>query len=166
MRCTGTNANPPRGPLQLSENDPRPRARRARHLTAIGRICWWGAFPKRAGSNDLYQVYGNLLIDNPREALFQGSGRISFHDNVLIGGEPAAAVFRDHDLALKLAEVFDNRIYSPHTGIEFGSPARQGQSVFGNVIFAETPITGLVHGESGNIALESVRAVERSALLQ
>jgi hypothetical protein len=126
-----------------------------------------GGFPEEgAGSNDLYQIYGNLLIDNPREALFQGSGRISFHDNVLIGGEPAAAVFRDHDLPLKLAEVFDNRIYSPHTGIEFGSPARQGQSVFGNVIFAETPITGLVHGESGNIALEPVRAVERSALPQ
>jgi hypothetical protein len=123
-----------------------------------------GGFPEKgAGSNDLYQIYGNLLIDNPREALFQGSGRISFHDNVLIGGEPAAAVFRDHDLPLKLAEVFDNKIYSPHIGIEFGSPARQSQSVFGNVIFAETPIAGLGHGESGNIALEPVRAVERSA---
>src|SRR5207248_5609948 len=95
---------------------------------------------KGAGTNDLYRIYGNLLIDNPREALFQGSGRISFHDNVLIGGEPAAAVFRDHDLPLKLAEVFDNKIYSAHIGIEFDSPARQGRSVFGNVIFAETPM--------------------------
>ena len=40
-----------------------------------------GGFPEEGpGSNDLYQIYGNLLIDNPREALFQGSGRISFHD--------------------------------------------------------------------------------------
>jgi hypothetical protein len=123
-----------------------------------------GGFPEKgAGSNDLYKIYGNLLIDNPREALFQGSGRIIFHDNVLIGGEPAAAVFRDHDLPLKLAEVFDNKIYSPHTGIEFDSPARQGQSVFGNVIFAETPIAGPGHRESGNIVFEPVRAVERSA---
>jgi hypothetical protein len=123
-----------------------------------------GGFPEKgAGSNDLYQIYGNLLIDNPREALFQGSGRIIFHDNVLIGGEPAAAVFRDHDLPLKLAEVFDNKIYSPHTGIEFDSQARQGQSVFGNVIFAETPIAGPGHRESGNIVLEPVRAVDRSA---
>ena len=82
-----------------------------------------GGFPEEgAGSNDLYQIYGNLLIDNPREALFQGSGRISFHDNVLIGGEPAAAVFRDHDLPLKLAEVFDNRIYSPHTASSSAAP--------------------------------------------
>ena len=122
-----------------------------------------GGFPEKgAGSNDLYQIYGNLLIDNPREALFQGSGRISFHDNVLIGGEPAAAVFRDHDLPLKLAEVFDNKIYSLHTGIEFDSPARQGQSVFGNVIFAQTPIAGPGHSEGGNIVLEPVRAIERS----
>jgi hypothetical protein len=40
-------------------------------------------------------------------------------------------------LPLKLAEVFDNKIYSPHIGIEFDSPARQNRSVFGNVIFAE-----------------------------
>jgi hypothetical protein len=123
-----------------------------------------GGFPEKgAGSNDLYQIYGNLLVDNPREALFQGSGRISFHDNVLIGGEPAAAVFRDHDLPLKLAEVFDNKIYSPHIGIEFGSPARQGESVFGNVIFAETPIAGVGLSESGNIVFEPAPAVDRSA---
>jgi hypothetical protein len=82
-----------------------------------------GGFPEKgAGSNDLYQIYGNLLVDNPREALFQGCGRISFHDNVLIGGEPAAAVFRDHDLPLKLAEVFDNKIYSPHIGMSSAAP--------------------------------------------
>jgi hypothetical protein len=123
-----------------------------------------GGFPEKgAGSNDLYDIYGNLLVDNPREALFQGSGRISFHDNVLIGGEPAAAVFRDHDLPLKLAEVFDNKIYSPHTGIEFDSAASQGRSVFGNVIFAETPIAGLGPSESDNIVFEPVRPTERSA---
>jgi hypothetical protein len=122
-----------------------------------------GGFPDEvSGSNDLYQIYGNLLVDNPREALFQGSGRISFYDNVLIGGEPAAAVFRDHDLPLKLAEVFDNKIYSRHTGIEFDSPARQGQSVFGNIIFAETPIVGPGHTEGGKIGFEPVRAIERS----
>src|SRR5260370_17588734 len=70
-----------------------------------------GGFPEKgAGSND--QIYGNLLVDNPREALFQGSGRISFHDNVLIGGEPAAAVFLDHDLPLTLPYVLHTNSYS------------------------------------------------------
>jgi len=123
-----------------------------------------GGFPETgAGSNDLYRIYGNLLVDNPREALFQGSGRIIFHDNVLIGGEPAAAVFRDHDLPLKLAEVFDNKIYSPHIGIKFDSLPRQGRSVFGNVIVAEMPVAGLDHGEGGNIVFDEVQAPRQSA---
>ena len=103
-----------------------------------------GGFPDTgSGSHDLYQIYGNLLLHNPREALFQGSGRISFHDNILVGGQSAGAVFRDHDLPLKLAHIFNNTIYSPQIGIKFGSPARDGQAILGNLIFAETPIIGV-----------------------
>ena len=103
-----------------------------------------GGFPDTGpGSHDLYQIYGNLLVHNPREALFQGSGRISLHDNILVGGQWAGAVFRDQDLPLKLAYVFNNTIYSPQFGIKFGSPAREGHAVLGNLIFAETPITGV-----------------------
>jgi hypothetical protein len=111
-----------------------------------------GGFPETGpGSHDLYQIYGNLLLHNPREALFQGSGRISFHDNILVGGKIAGAVFRDHDLPLKLAHIFNNTIYSPHIGIEFGSPAREGHAVLGNLIFAETPIAGLEAGAQDNL---------------
>lgn len=112
-----------------------------------------GGFPESGpGSRDLYQIYGNLLVGNPREALFQGSGRICFFDNVLIGGHNAAAVFRDHDLPLKLARVFGNTIYTPDIGIKFDSPARQGYVVFGNVIFSKTPVAGVDNGGSGNFA--------------
>ena len=121
-----------------------------------------GGFPDTgAGSNDLYQIYSNLLIENPREALFQGSGRISFHDNVLIGGAPAAAVFRDHDLPLKFARVYDNKIYSPYIGIKFDSLAPQGISVFDNVIVAETPLAGLIRSERGNLVSEAAGAANR-----
>jgi hypothetical protein len=111
-----------------------------------------GGFPDTGtGSHDLYQIYGNLLVHNPREALFQGSGRISFHDNILVGGQSAGAVFRDHDLPLKLAHVFNNTIYSPQIGIKFGSPAREGHAVVGNLIFAETPIVGLDIAATDNL---------------
>ncbi|MBV8133995.1 MAG: hypothetical protein JO282_15990 [Alphaproteobacteria bacterium] len=103
-----------------------------------------GGFPDTgSGSHDLYQIYGNLFLYNPREALFQGSGRISFHDNILVGGQAAGALFRDHDLPLRLAHIFNNTIYSPQIGIKFGNPAREGHAVLGNLIFAETPIIGL-----------------------
>src|SRR6516164_5561736 len=104
-----------------------------------------------SGSHDLYQIYGNLFVHNPREALFQGSGRISFHDNILVGGQSAGAVFRDHDLPLRLAHVCNNTIYSPQIGIKFGSPTREGHAVVGNLIFAETPIVGLDIAATDNL---------------
>jgi hypothetical protein len=85
------------------------------------------------------------------------------YGTALIGGEPAAAVFRDHDLPLKLAEVFDNKIYSPHIGIEFGSPARQLSRCSTTSSSRKTPIAGVGLSESGNNVFEPVRAVERSA---
>jgi hypothetical protein len=118
-----------------------------------------GGFPEAGpGSRDVYEISGNLFVDNPREALFQGSGRISFHDNVLIGGHPAAVVFRDHDLPLKLALVFNNRIFAAPIGIEFASPARQSQAVYGNVIVAETPIAGLGPPAQDNSAFTGASA--------
>jgi hypothetical protein len=120
-----------------------------------------GGFPDTgSGARDLYQIYGNLLVYNPREALFQGSGRISFHDNILVGGQSAAAVFRDHDLPLKLAHVFNNTIYSPRIGIKFGSPAREGVAVVGNLIFAETPIAGLDVVPADNLVARPADAVD------
>jgi len=118
-----------------------------------------GGFPETGpGSHDLYQIYGNLLLHNPREVLFQGSGRMSFHDNILVGGKIAGAVFRDHDLPLKLAHIFNNTIYSPHIGIEFGSPAREGYAVLGNLIFAETPMAGIEAGPRDNLVARPAAA--------
>lgn len=102
-----------------------------------------GGFPDSgSGSRDFYQIYGNLLVHNPREALFQGSGRISFHDNILVDGGYAAAAFRDHDLPLKLAHVYNNTIYSAQAGIWFRDRARDGEAVTGNLVFAAQPISG------------------------
>jgi Right handed beta helix region len=103
-----------------------------------------GGFPDTGpGSRDLYQIYGNLFVHNPREALFQGSGRISFHDNILFDGQYAAAAFRDHDLPLELAHIYNNTIYSSQKGIWIGSHAREGVDVVGNLVFAATPISGV-----------------------
>ena len=118
-----------------------------------------GGFPDTGpGSRDLYQIYGNLLLRNPREALFQGSGRISFHDNILIGGQTAGALFRDHDLPLKLAHIFNNTIYSLQIGIKFDGPAREGHAVLGNLIFAETPIAGLDLAAQDNLVAKPADA--------
>jgi len=112
-----------------------------------------GGFPDSgAGSNDMYEIYGNFFYHNPREALFQGSGRISFHDNILVGGEYAAAVFRNHDLPLKLAHIYNNTIYTKQEGIKVVDPIPADVAVVGNLVFAATPIAGNIRRQQGNVA--------------
>ncbi len=102
-----------------------------------------GGFPDSgAGSEDLYEIYGNVLHGNHRESLLQASGRVSIHDNVFVDVTNTAVLLQNHDLPLKLARVYDNTIYSAKRGIHVGSAAAQGSSVFGNLIFAETGVSG------------------------
>jgi hypothetical protein len=104
-----------------------------------------GGFPENGpGSTDLYEVYGNLFVNNPREALFQASGRVSVHDNIFVGGEYTAVALYAQDLPLKLAHVYNNTIYTQKQGILFGSPALQEDAVEGNLIFAPVPVSGPV----------------------
>ncbi len=118
-----------------------------------------GGFPDTGpGSQDLYQIYGNLFVHNPREALFQGSGRISFHDNILVGGQYAAAAFHDHDLPLRLAHIYSNTIYSSQVGISVSSPAREGATVLGNLVFALTPISGVGTDTKDNLVAQTDEA--------
>ena len=54
-----------------------------------------GGFPRSGtGSQNRYEIYGNFFLHNHREALFQGSGRISLHDNIFVDG-PARLSRRD-----------------------------------------------------------------------
>jgi hypothetical protein len=118
-----------------------------------------GGFPDSGpGSQDLYQIYGNLFVHNPREALFQGSGRVSFHDNILVDGQYAAVVFHNHDLPLRLAHVYNNTIYSSQIGISVGSPAREGVIVLGNLVFAAKPISGVGVVEKDNLFAQPAEA--------
>jgi MYXO-CTERM domain-containing protein len=103
-----------------------------------------GGFPATgAGSQDRYEVYGNVFAHNPRESLFQASGRVTIHDNVFVDAPATRALLlQDHDLPLELAYVYDNTIYDVGSGIVFGNSAPQGDGVAGNLIFSPNPSTG------------------------
>jgi hypothetical protein len=107
-----------------------------------------GGFPDAGpGSEDTYHVYGNLLFYNPREALFQATGRVSIHDNVFVGASPsfpALAVTSHQGKSVRLAYVYDNTFYTEGTGISFSQAAEQDDAVFGNLVFAGTPISGTI----------------------
>ncbi len=113
----------------------------------------FGGFPASgAGSQDRYEMYGNLFYHNPRESLFQASGRVTVHDNIFVDAPANRAIlFRNHDLPLELAYAYNNTIYGTSIGIDFGSAAPQGDGVVGNLIFAATPITGTITNQHDNL---------------
>lgn len=107
-----------------------------------------GGFPvSGAGTNDFYEIYGNFFYQNPDEALFQGSGRVVFHDNLLVGGAYRAATFQNHDLPIKIAHAFNNTIYSHGVGIVV-SGAPQETSVAGNLIFADSGVSAPIQKDN------------------
>ncbi len=111
-----------------------------------------GGFPATGpGADDLYEIYGNFFLHNPKESLFQGSGRVSLHDNVFVDTTGAAIRLRDHDLPLRLAHVYNNTIYGAASGIAFDSAAPQGDYVVGNLVFSPKPISGSIALQKDNL---------------
>jgi hypothetical protein len=114
-----------------------------------------GGFPTTGlGSNDLYEIYGNLYYHNPYESLLQASGRVAIHDNVFVDGTGGPAIaLQNHDLPLRLAHVYNNTIYSAYRGIRVLNVPDQGHAIIGNVAFADVPLylTGGITNVSGNL---------------
>jgi len=113
-----------------------------------------GAFPTiGVGSLNIYEIYGNYFFHNHREALFQGAGRVSLHDNVFVDGPYSypSVVLRNQNYPLKIALVYNNTVYTSGRGIYFGSRALINDAVVGNLVFALTPIAGQITNQSGNV---------------
>lgn len=111
-----------------------------------------GHWPRTgAGSNDIYQIYGNLFYLNPTEALFQGEGNIALHDNLFVQRNFARAIrIQRHNDVPKRIDVFNNTIVAIGEGIQItGANTAYPQRVYNNVVFAGTPIAG--GQQSGNI---------------
>jgi len=61
------------------------------------------------GSEDRYEIYGNLFAHNPREVLLQGAGRLRIHDNVFVDCADLAIRIRPHHEKRPLAvAIFHN----------------------------------------------------------
>jgi hypothetical protein len=122
-----------------------------------------GAFPNLGvGSLNLYEIYGNLFVHNPREALFQGSGRISLHDNIFVDGphDYPAVVLTRQNFPLKLAYVYNNTVYTTQRGIYFGSQALDSDLVIGNLVFGSSPISGSITRQADNLTASVTGATD------
>jgi hypothetical protein len=98
-----------------------------------------GHFPLHGdGSDDLYLVHGNLLYDNPSEALLQAEGRLRLYNNLLVNPHGDALRLIAHNDRPRDVAVFFNTVVASRVGIEV-APAQDGDlhRVLRNVLAAE-----------------------------
>ncbi len=97
-----------------------------------------------SGKDDIVEIYGNFIYNNPREYLFQGTGNISFHDNILVGSKSGGANFQIHNSRKpKEISVYNNSIYTEGKGVKLYSPNEEyEQTIIANAVFADVPVQG------------------------
>jgi Secretion system C-terminal sorting domain len=104
-----------------------------------------GNFPATGdGTDDYYEIYGNLLWQNPTEGLFQGTGNVSFYNNILVNHQSGGwgiFSFPHNNFAPRNMYFFNNTILVATEGIDIDNPNPAfTQLVSGNAIFAQTPL--------------------------
>lgn len=103
-----------------------------------------GAFPESGtGSTDRYEIYGNLLWQNPDEGLFQGTGNYGFYNNVLVNHLDGWGVyaFPHNGFMPRDVKIFNNTILSKNQGIRLsGVNTDYTQIIAGNAIFSDQPV--------------------------
>ncbi len=111
-----------------------------------------GTFEEGPGSGDRYEIYGNFLYYNPRENLFQGSGNISLHNNILAICDVRAVNFQEHhERKPKELFVYCNTIYDTNKGILLsGADTNYDQIFRGNAVYTAEPISGITGFDTDN----------------
>jgi hypothetical protein len=113
-----------------------------------------GALPTRGpGSEDRYEIYGNVFYHNDRESLLQAEGRVSIHDNVFLDCTGDAVHLQNHYGKVQIAYVYNNTFYRVDTAIRFAHPALVDHFVLGNLMFADHGIEGECTNEASNLLI-------------
>ena len=93
--------------------------------------------PGGVGSEDEYQIVGNVFLSNPDEALFQGEGNLILRRNVFLNPVGAAVVVQPHQGVPRRITIENNFVVGLGAGIELtGVDPRFGQAVARNRLFA------------------------------
>jgi len=107
--------------------------------------------PSGLGSEDLYEIYGNVFFHNHRESLIQAEGRVSIHDNIFVDCTGTAIYLMDHNGTVRRAYVYNNTFYDVDRAIHFADPAREDHLVTGNLMFSASAIGGSVTRVADNL---------------
>ena len=129
-----------------------------------------GNFPASGdGSEDVYEVYGNFIWQNPNESLFQGSGHIAFYDNICVNTAGGNGVtFQEHNsFKPRRIQVFHNTILSDENWCIRLSDTDDAYQKFvtGNAVFTnhDTPIRIVGTGAGTTTVNDNVDATYSAA---
>jgi hypothetical protein len=91
------------------------------------------------GSTDRYLVYGNLLLDNPSEALLQAEGNVVLYNNVFVNRHGDGVMLREHNDMPRAIDVFGNTVLARGMGVLLrNADSTAAQEIDGNAIFASS----------------------------
>ena len=114
--------------------------------SAIGRLArpnlLVGDVPRTGdGSANGYEIYGNVFLHNPTEALFQGEGNLAVYANLFVNDHGPAIVIQPHNGVVRDVQVFANTVVASGDGIVIrgGAPAFV-QRADVNAVFSPAPI--------------------------
>jgi hypothetical protein len=127
-----------------------------------------GHFPlSGAGSEDRYLIHGNVFLENPSEALFQGEGRAALYDNVFVNGSGDAIRIQPHNDVPRDMVIFSNTVLASGTGIQVrpGESAGYRQRVINNLVAAAVPLKGGEQAYNRTLAFQAVLLRESPAEL-
>ncbi len=90
------------------------------------------------GSHDHYQVYGNVLFHNPRESLFQATGRVSVHDNVFADAPGTGIAVVPHaGKSLRQVFIYHNTFVGVGRAVAVSGTPKEGFAVAANLAVAD-----------------------------
>jgi len=113
-------------------------------------------FPESGtGSRDRHRFYGNVVMSNPREALLQGSGRLSIHDNVFLSSaRPAVSIQAHEGKAARSILVYHNTIITDREPVRIsGTTPGSEVAVVGNVMASGKIRDDVALRLSGNLVM-------------
>ncbi|MGD0898444.1 MAG: hypothetical protein ABR915_11450 [Thermoguttaceae bacterium] len=90
------------------------------------------------GSQDRCQVYGNVFFHNPRESLFQATGRVSIHDNVFADVPGTAVAVVPHaGKTPRQVFIYHNTFVGIGRAVAVSGMPREGLAVVANLSVVE-----------------------------
>ena len=98
--------------------------------------------PSGPGSDNGYEVYGNVFFQSPGESLLQAEGNVAIYANVLVNDGGSGISIQRHNGQVRDVRIVGNTIVTAGHGIRVapGEANAFTQVVSGNAVFAATPI--------------------------